>query len=896
MRRLVFLSAIVLVLASCGSKDGDSTDVIYKCGEYAVYTDRIVQGEYVATAVGPTEIVTNYRSPAPAATSPVVEFRFSINSRDSELPLGKSHFAVLTDSASANQTYTFGRIVENVDTAATREPLPNDFRWTVRLDMRPVLNSFERRGYFVTATADTIYADDFKGVWLAGNIEPLDWRFENLYEHRDRRLVDVGDGIYELTLRVNPKQDAPADPTGWKIDSIDTRFPRYSSDQVLVDALYNMSVDCIASNIRDDNTYRAGAAYDEVLTRDVSHSVYLALAYLDPHRSMNNLRAKVQNDRIIQDGGTGGSWPVSTDRIAWAVAAWEIYKVTGDKEWLRYAYTVVDNTLKEDMRAAFDRRFSLFHGEQSCRDWREQSYPHWMQPKDIYESMSLSTNALFARACDIVGEMAKELGEKNDDYAKTSKAVARAINNRLWNPELGYYSGYLYGGINPIASDATDVLGEALCVIFGIANPEMAKSAVANTPHFAYGTPSVSPQQRNIKPYHNDAVLPFIQSYWNIAAARAENMEALEAGLGAIYRQAALFATQKEMFAASTGDYSGTDVNSDRMLLSSAGNVAMLFRVIAGMDFQTDSVVFRPFVPKSFAGRKSLHEIRYRKAVLSVDIVGTGNEIAQFKVDGRLTDRHALSSNITGEHHIEIILADNDIPSQSTPLVAQSQMPPTPILKVTTHTVEVTNTRDGVSYDVFVNGTYFDRTDQSIIAFDRDPSGDFQSVMAVPVNEKSGLKGFSAQPVERFDVANIFQAEAFADGGTHLIADSEKAARFVETTRTKNTSITFRVKARKDGAFVADVRYANGMGPINAGNRCAIRTLTVNDVRAGIIVMPQRGQGEWLSTGFSNRLIVNLHKGENVISIDFISSDNENMNGVVNTALIDYIRLIRFHE
>ena len=895
-RFLQFLVVMTLTTACGGVGDVPHADVIYSCADYTVYTDRVVQGEYTATAAGPTEIVTNYRSPDATAQSPLVKFRFSINSRDNELPLGKCHEALLVDSASANDTYTFGRVTEHVDTTRAGETLPFDTRWTVRLDMRPVLDSFERRGYFATVTGDTIYADDFKGVWIAGSVEPLNWDFENLYGKADRRLTDNGEGIYEVTLRVNPKADRPSDPTGWKIDSIDSRFPRYESDQTLVDALYNMSIDCIASNIRPDNTYRAGAAWDGVWTRDVSYSIYLALAYLDPQRAINSLKAKVKNDRIVQDTGTGGSWPVSTDRIVWAVAAWEIYKTTGDKDWLQYAYTVVGNTLKDDMLAVYDRRFGLMHGEQSYLDWREQSYPKWMQPKDIYESMALGTNALFVSAFRIMGEMAEALGQANNDYANMADGVADAINERLWLPERGYYSGYLYGGINPIQSDATDVLGQSLCVIFDIANPEMAKSLIANTPRVTFGTPSVYPQQPDIKPYHNDAVWPFVQSYWNIAAARAGNMEALEAGLGAIYRQAALFATQKELFVASNGDYRGTAINSDKMLWSSAGNVAMLFRVIAGMEFHADSLSFSPFVPKSFTGKKTLREVRYRNAILNIDIIGTGNKIATFSVDGKLKTYPSLPATVEGEHHVEITLDDYDIPHSTTNLTAQTWMPATPILKVNRRSAQVLNASVGEAFDIYVNGTLFDRTTLSTVDIDRNREGRLLTAMIVPVVQSSGVKGFAPAPVERYDVANTLQAEAFADPGTDLIADPEKASRFVESSVKKNVDIEFRLKAHRDGEFAVDVRYANGSGPINTENKCAIRTLFVNGERAGTIVMPQRGKGEWLSTGFSNRLVVRLNKGENTISLRYVTPDNVNMNGTVNTALIDYLRLIRFNS
>ena len=60
----------------------------------------------------------------------------------------------------------------------------------------------------------------------------------------------------------------------------------------------------------------------------------------------NSLLRKVnKNGRIIQDTGTGGAWPCSTDRMIWAVAAWELYKVTGDKDWLQQAYMIIKTPL-----------------------------------------------------------------------------------------------------------------------------------------------------------------------------------------------------------------------------------------------------------------------------------------------------------------------------------------------------------------------------------------------------------------------------------------------------------------------------------------------------------------------------------------------------------------------
>jgi hypothetical protein len=90
--------------------------------------------------------------------------------------------------------------------------------------------------------------------------------------------------------------------------------------------------------------------------------------------------------------------------------------------------------------------------------------------------------------------------------------------------------------------------------------------------------------------------------------------------------------------------------------------------------------------------------------------------------------------------------------------------------------------------------------------------------------------------------------------------------------------------------YAIDFRYANGNGPTNTENKCAIRTLFVDNVPINAIVFPQRGKEEWSNWGFSNALKVPLKKGKHIIAIS-METANENMNGEINQAMIDYARL-----
>ena len=100
------------------------------------------------------------------------------------------------------------------------------------------------------------------------------------------------------------------------------------------------------------------------------------------------------------------------------------------------------------------------------------------------------------------------------------------------------------------------------------------------------------------------------------------------------------------------------------------------------------------------------------------------------------------------------------------------------------------------------------------------------------------------------------------------------------------------VTVPESGEYFISLRYANGNGPVNTENRCAIRTVSVDGKRTGIVVMPQRGRGNWSDWGWSNSVAVDLTKGTHTVTISF-TPDNENMNIETNHALIDRIRLVK---
>ncbi|MBD1395676.1 glycogen debranching protein [Pontibacter sp. JH31] len=873
-----------------------STDkAIWQSGAYAVYPDRVVQGDHVAKALSPTEITSSYQSPANEFQSPEIMLKFSINSKDNEMPPGMDHqFVCLAEEGGSCETpvIKFGQQLKATAPAPAKAFLPPNTPLTVRLDMREVLAAFQKDGFYTAYNGSKVYKDDFKGVYIAGNSSPLSWDFDNLASREGMELKDPdGDGIYEVTLNMNAHREEKFTASHWKLSLPIARYPQYKSDYVLTDALYNMTLEEVVKNIEADSTFRTGKEWAGVWTRDISYSLILGLAAIEPEIARKSLMRKVKNKRIIQDTGTGGAYPVSTDRIVWATAAWEIYTVTGDQNWLRESYEIIRNSVEDDLLNAFDQKTNLMRGESSFLDWREQTYPKWMQPADIYASQNLGTNAVHYQANIILSKMADLLEDKQaaDRYSQLAAQLKKGINDKLWQEEKGYYGQYLYGRNYLSLSPRSEALGEALTVLFGIADDAKAQKIVASTPVYEFGIPSIFPQIPNIPPYHNNGIWPFVQAYWTLAAAKTGNELATVESLNALYRPAALFLTNKENFVASNGDYAGTQVNSDRQLWSVAGYLGMTYKLLFGMDFQADKLVFQPFVPESYKGNRQLTNFRYRNAILDIEMQGFGNKISSITLDGQPLEVAAIPASLSGNHKVMIVLANEISNKGKQNKVAHHVSPVVPTVTFANGKLSWQPVEGAVNYTVLKNGKATQQTTETGIAVQ---AGDFAEYQVI-ATDAAGYGSFASEPVAVYAAAleQVYEAEKVAKPAKQPYKGFTGKG-FVELSKKVNTTVNFKVTAPETGMYAIDFRYANGNGPINTDNKAAIRTLKKGTELAGTIVLPQRGIGEWSDWGYTNKVWVRLEKGIHQLSLTFEPA-NENMNGEINQAMIDHLRLIR---
>jgi hypothetical protein len=887
----VFLAYILL--PACQQSRPTGAAPIWQSGEYTLYADSVVQGRYTARALSHTQLASNYQSLANAFQDPRIMFKFSLNGKDNELPPGQDNVFLALPAAAGATLETplipFGQRYVDPRPAPVNTYLAPNTRLKIRLDLRPVLAAFKKDGFYTMFKGDKLYQQDFKQVFIAGSASPLSWDFDNLINKPELEMKDAdGDGIYEVTLVLNQPGGAQTTAQQWKKTINTADFPQYSSDYPLTDALYNLALEEARRAVEPDSTFRTGKEWAGVWTRDVSYSIILAQASLQPKVAMNSLLRKVSpNGRIIQDTGTGGAYPCSTDRLIWATAAWEIYQATGDKAWLRKVFPIIKQSIADDVQNAYDPVTGLVRGESSFLDWREQTYPRWMQPVDIYQSENLGTNAVHYQANIVLAQMAAKLGQPvvAAEHQRLATGIKQGLNQHLWQADKGYYGQYLYGRTHLVLSPRAEALGEALCVLFGIAEGERAQQVVSKTPTTPYGISCIYPQIPGLPPYHNDAVWPFVQSFWALAAARAGNEASLTESMAAIYRPAALFLTDKENFVADNGDFAGTQINSSNMLWSLSGSLSLVYKVLFGIEYQGDHLVFRPFVPQTLQGHRQLTGFRYRKAILDVEMDGFGNIVQRITLDGQPLPNAAIPTGLAGRHAIRITLKNQAPAAQPTSRVAVVFSPETPSLTYQQGRLQWTPIAGATAYKLLRDGKLLSTSSATGVAV--PAAGATYQVIAVGAG---GWESFASEPLMTGPAEQV-QLETLAPKSS-LAYQGFTGSGFVEISPSRNTRLTIPLTVTEPGLYALDFRYSNGNGPINTQNKCAIRTLRRGTELLGTVVLPQRGVGEWSNWGFSNPILVHLAAGTHSLTLAYESA-NQNMNGLVNQAMLDCLRLQR---
>lgn len=459
---------------------------------------------------------------------------------------------------------------------------------------------------------------------LAAGAQGDVWRDDMSWRGAQAHMSETKDGRFTLTGPFG-KRDIAAQ--GMRVDTASPLFDGLFA--MAQDELKQDSVTAIRDGAFDHGQpipctcFETGAKWPYVWTRDLSYSIDLGLWRFDPQRSRNGLSFKLSGVRdpslpqglyVMQDTGSGGSWPISTDRLVWFLGAQHLLD---DKAFADNVYRALNDTLAQDRQYVFDVDFGLYRGETSFLDWREQTYPAWTADNVVFiaQSFALSTNVLHYQALQLGAKLAQAHGDgtRAKHYQEQAAALKSAIHAHFWRKDRGMYMSYIGGDGTPF--DTYDLLGTALAITSGVAEGEAARIALANYPTWPAGSPVIWPERADQPIYHNRAIWPFVSAY-ALRAARVVNDPARIAHeLRSIMRGAATAGSNMENYELVTqsthvdeGKLSGPVVDSPRQLWSVAAYLDMVSEGVFGLteDGRIEPKLPASLVPMLFGERESI--------------------------------------------------------------------------------------------------------------------------------------------------------------------------------------------------------------------------------------------------------------------------------------------------
>jgi hypothetical protein len=732
-------------------------------------------------------------------------------------------------------------------------------------------------------------------------------------------------------------------------------LPRVRSGSLAFDALFalagaEMKQDSV-SQIRDGNyngnapipceCFETGEKWHYVWTRDLSYAATLGLAMLDPQRVGNSLDFKLSGWRagvgkapqvagsadglqIVQDTGSGGSWPVSTDRITWAFAAEQVLRTLPPAErapFAQRALKALSNTIENDRLAAFDKATGLYNGEQSFLDWRDQTYAAWI-PNDLASmatAKALSTNVGHYKALTLAAQLAHEQGDapRARRYAAWARDLKTAINERLWLEDEGMYSSLTAAHFDGAPMHKFDWLGESLAIVTGVADGARARRILASYPHGPMGAPVIWPQQQGMPVYHNRALWPFVTAFGLKAAAMTGNVSVADAAYASLMRGAALNLSNMENLEWLSGqpllldeqhpNLIGPVINSKRQLWSVGAYLGMVIENVFGVSATDTGISLRPFVTAKLR----------REAFGKADHI----VLANLRLHGKRIDvtlRLPAAAQGEGYHAVERITLNG---SAATASVRWDQLAPENTIEVTLG--KLVPGQQGihrVSDDPYAESSRtFGPREPVIASLARDGAG--RATLAIDAGGNGSGTVYNVYRDGKLVAARIpagswtdrsasdtacYAVEAqFADSGnrshhsvprcldagiTVPVTDARTAsnvelagpnARFAEPHLAGwgKASDTFAVKGLRvtqAGDYAIQVRYHNGANQVNLGISGGVKWLAVKDgagriVAEGVVQLPHaRIEKANTPTVYSTPLAARLGPGSyNVLMSDF---------------------------
>lgn len=403
----------------------------------------------------------------------------------------------------------------------------------------------------------------------------------------------------------------------------------------------------------------AGMDYPDTWVRDASINVTNAGFMLSEDVRKNTLLSCVHRIdgkyRIVHEQ----TW----DCVIWSIGAWNYYCESRDEEFGRLAYEVICDSLEyyeateldsdglfcgpgvyADGVAGYPDKYGVLPSYASAIARWGKEHPEAARKNGLGIPMkTLSTNCVYVYAYETAAKLAeifecsdlkKQSENKECRVAQQFKEKARSlrekINEAFWNPSTGRYD-YIKD-----ECDSAEGIGLAFSLLWDIADKERAALVAKNTPVTENGIACLYPTFERYSKLggfgrHSGTVWPFINAYWALAMKKNGNGEAFDSELFGLAKKAVRDMHFTEIYHPVTGEpYGGLqEVSMHKKIMpwnscrkqtwSATGFVSMIVDGIFGRRLTTDSITFKPYLPKGI-DELTLSGFRYGNAELTIHV------------------------------------------------------------------------------------------------------------------------------------------------------------------------------------------------------------------------------------------------------------------------------------
>ena len=472
----------------------------------------------------------------------------------------------------------------------------------------------------------------------------------------------------------------------------------FTSDHPTLNRAFRIAIGDLFSNILPHQSglldaprpmIMAGLDYETPWTRDAAINCWNGGSLLVPDAARNTLLGVLENTEGQALIG-GEYW----DKIIWVTGAWHHYLVTGDRVFLASALQTATATLEfmeqtefdpahnlfrggacfQDGVAAYPDRYALTNGSSGIIDWISAN-PQERAPAGMgLPMMACSTNCLYYSAYLRIAEMLRELGLSGAEaYETKASRLREAILTHFWDNTTGSLA-YLLDEQGLCRHQ--EGLGAAFALLFGVLDPSQAKRLFTTQHITPHGIPCVWPTfarylGKNGKDLgrHSGTIWPQVNAFWAEAASRHNRTDLLVEELLSLASKADRDVQFTELYHSATGEiYGGLQEglhdssiglwkSCRRQTWSATGFLRMILHGLLGLRFEKDGLRFQPQTVAPVTSFR-LRGLTYRKTLFSLEVTGTGHQIASVHINGAPRSEARIAAEATGEQQIVIHLTN----------------------------------------------------------------------------------------------------------------------------------------------------------------------------------------------------------------------------------------------